>query len=121
MPADSFDHAADEMRKGARAAGDHGQAAVAEALGAAERLITEAASRAERVLKDTLARLRSQTDAYSDRAKDYTKTYGGKAADQWDDAQSYVIERVKDRPLTAALAGLGAGVLIGLLLANRPK
>jgi ElaB/YqjD/DUF883 family membrane-anchored ribosome-binding protein len=117
MPTESFDHAADELRKGARAAGDHGQAAVAEALGAAERLITEAASRAERILKDSLSHLRSRTDAYGDRARSYTD----KASDQWDDAQTYVLERVRDRPLTAALAGLGAGVLIGLLLANRPK
>lgn len=121
MPTESFDHAADELRKGARAAGDHGQAAVADALGAAEKLINEAASHAEKILKDSLNRLRSQTGAYGDRAKSYTRDYTEKAADQWDDAQSYMLERVKDRPLTAALAGLGAGVLIGLLLANRPK
>jgi ElaB/YqjD/DUF883 family membrane-anchored ribosome-binding protein len=121
MPTESFDHAADELRKGARAAGDQGQAAVADALAAAERLINEAAAHAERILKDRLKRLRSQSDAYGDRAKSYTKDYTGKAVDQWEDAQSYILERVKDRPLTAALAGVGAGVLIGLLLANRPK
>ena len=121
MPTESFDHAADELRKGARAAGDHGQAAVADALGAAEKLINEAALRAERILKDAVGRLRSQTDRYGDRARTYTDKAADQWADQWEDAQSYVLERVKDRPLTAALAGLGAGVLIGLLLANRPK
>ena len=121
MPTESFDHAADELRKGARSAGDHGQAAIAEAVGAAEKLINEAASRAERILKDRLNRLRSQTDTYTDRAKSYTGKAGDQLSDQLDDAQSYILERVKDRPLTAALAGLGAGVLIGLLLANRPK
>jgi ElaB/YqjD/DUF883 family membrane-anchored ribosome-binding protein len=31
------------------------------------------------------------------------------------------MKRVKDRPVTATLTGLGIGLLIGLLLSNRPK
>ncbi len=35
--------------------------------------------------------------------------------------QRYVVERVKERPVTATLAGLGVGLLLGLLLANRSQ
>jgi len=38
-----------------------------------------------------------------------------------EEAQRYVMERVKERPMTATLAGLGVGVLIGLLLSNRSR
>ena len=38
-----------------------------------------------------------------------------------DDAQRYVVERVKERPVTAALAGLGLGFLLGVLLSSRGK
>ena len=31
------------------------------------------------------------------------------------------MSRVRERPMTATLTGLGLGLLIGLLLANRPK
>ena len=38
-----------------------------------------------------------------------------------DEVQSYLVERVKERPVTAAFAGVGVGLLIGLLLASRGK
>jgi ElaB/YqjD/DUF883 family membrane-anchored ribosome-binding protein len=38
-----------------------------------------------------------------------------------DEAQRYVVERVKERPVTATLAGIGVGLLLGLLLANRSQ
>ena len=37
---------------------------------------------------------------------------------QVDEASRYVSERVRERPITATLAGLGVGVLLGLLLAG---
>ena len=89
---------------------DAAQRAVKDALAAAERGLTDAAKRVERVIKDGMDALRAQTSAYS-----------GPASQTVDDAQRYVIERVKERPVTATLAGLGVGVLIGLLLSSRGK
>ena len=43
------------------------------------------------------------------------------AGEHFDEAQRYVVARVRERPLTATLAGLGVGLLLGLLLANRSK
>lgn len=40
------------------------------------------------------------------------------ASQQFGTAQTYVTDRIVERPLTATLAALGAGVVIGLLLAG---
>ena len=76
----------------------------------AERSIADATKTAERALRDGLDTLRSQV-----------KTYSDEAGDNVDVAQRYVMSRVKERPVTATLTGLGIGLLIGLLLSNRPK
>ncbi len=110
MATDTLDHAADEAKAAVNAATIKGEKALNEALAAAERTITEAAKTAERVLKEGVETLRAQTKVYSETA-----------GQQVDDAQRYVLERVKERPLTATLAGLGVGVLLGLLLSNRTK
>ncbi|WP_369058119.1 hypothetical protein ABOZ73_10570 [Caulobacter sp. 73W] len=70
--------------------------------------LTDAAHKAEKALKEGAEALRAQSRTYADNASQY-----------WDDGQRYVVERVKERPVTATLAGLGVGVLLGLLLANR--
>lgn len=111
MASESFSDAEAE----AEAAGKHGQKAFEEAVAAAERAITEAARRAERVFRDTDKALRESLDKWREQAK----TYGGTAGQSVDDAQKYVFERVKERPVTATVAGLGVGLLLGLLLANR--
>lgn len=113
MPADTMDHAADEAKqakKAANSAADHSQRAFNDAISAAERTISDAARTAERVLKEGAETLRAQTRAYTDNAGQHV-----------DEAQRYVMERVKERPLTATLAGLGVGLLLGLLLSNRSK
>ena len=79
-----------------------------DAVDVAERSLTEAARRAERALRDGVESLRAQTRGYTEEAEA-----------RFDDAQKYVVERVKERPVTATLAGLGVGLLIGLLLSNR--
>ena len=38
---------------------------------------------------------------------------------QIDEAQKYVVERIKERPVVATLAGLGVGLLLGLMMASR--
>ena len=40
------------------------------------------------------------------------------AGDQIDTARLYMVERVQERPLTATLAALGAGFVLGLLFAG---
>ena len=73
----------------------------------AQRSFADAAKRIEKVVQDGLEQLRAQSRAYADTA-----------GQQLDEAQRYVTERVKERPLAAAGAALGVGVLIGLLLAS---
>jgi len=69
--------------------------------------LTEAAKRVEQSLLDGFDTLRAQSRTYSDTA-----------GQQLEEAQRYVSERVKERPITATLAGLGVGLLVGLLLAG---
>lgn len=95
-----LDHAARELRKGARSAGDHGEAAFNEIIAVAERSFADAARRAERVIKEAIDSFRAEA---GDRAKG---------------AQRYVLAEVKDKPLAVSLAALGVGILVGLLLAS---
>ena len=46
------------------------------------------------------------------------RVYADNAGQQMDQAQQYVTERVRERPLAATGAALGVGVLIGLLLSS---
>ncbi len=113
MAAANLDPALNEAKKSANAADsavDHGQRAFAEAIGAAERTFSEAAKTAEKVFREGVESLRSQT-----------RVYGEEAGQRVDEAQRYVLERVKERPVTATLAGLGVGLLLGLLLSSRNK
>jgi len=113
MPADTMNTAADEAKeakKAANSAADHSQRAFNDAISAAERTLTDAARTAERVLKEGVDTLRAQTKVYTDNAGQHVE-----------EAQRYVMERVKERPMTATLAGLGVGLLLGLLLSNRSK
>lgn len=105
-----FESAAGDARAAAGSLADHGQKAISDVAAVAERRIIEASHAAERALRDGLEALRS-----------HAKTYTEDASDSVDVAQRYVMQRVKERPITATLTGLGIGLLIGLLLSNRPK
>jgi ElaB/YqjD/DUF883 family membrane-anchored ribosome-binding protein len=116
MPADTMTDTAAEAAAAAKrvakdavaSAVESGQKSFNDALDIAERGLNEAAKRLEKVMREGVERLRTQTQPYRDNA-----------GQQFDDAQKYVLERVKERPVTATLAGLGVGLLLGLLLANR--
>lgn len=113
MPTDTMNHATDEVkqaRKAANSVADHSQNAFNDAVGAAERKLSEAARTAERVLREGVDALRAQTRTYTDNAGQHVE-----------EAHRYVVERVKERPMTATLAGVGVGLLLGLLLSNRNK
>jgi ElaB/YqjD/DUF883 family membrane-anchored ribosome-binding protein len=73
----------------------------------AQRSFNEAAKRLEKVVTDGLEQFKAQS-----------RTYADSAGQQLDEAQRYMVERVKERPLIATGAALGVGVLIGLLLAS---
>jgi ElaB/YqjD/DUF883 family membrane-anchored ribosome-binding protein len=76
-------------------------------FGEAKVSLADAAKRVEQSVLEGFDTLRAQTRTYSDTA-----------GHQLEEAQRYVSERVKERPITATLAGLGVGVLLGLLLAG---
>ncbi len=110
MSADSMTNAMDEAKAAKKAAAnaiDQGERSFTEAMTAAEKTLAEATKTAEKVFKEGLDALRAQTRNYTDNA-----------GERVDEAQRYVVERVKERPVTAALTGLGVGLLLGLLLAS---
>ena len=107
---DALNPAIKEAKKAsssASAAVDHAERSFTEAMTAAEKTLAEATKTAEKVFKEGLEALRAQTRTYTDTA-----------GQQVDEAGRYVSERVRERPITATLAGLGVGVLLGLLLAG---
>ncbi len=81
-----------------------------DAIQSAETSFSAVLDRLDKAVQEGLELFRAQS-----------KTYASKASEQLDTAQHYVVERVQERPLTSAFAALGAGVLIGLLLAGRNK
>ena len=102
----NIDRAADDARAAANAVGDSAAKLSAEA----QRSFNDAAKRFEKVVSEGLEQVRAQSRTYADNAGQHI-----------DEAQRYVVERVKERPLIAAGAALGAGLLIGLLLASGRK
>jgi len=95
-------------KNAARSALESGQKTIHEALEVAEKSLNDATRRVEKAVREGVETLKGQIPSYRDNA-----------AQQFDEAQQYVLERVKERPVTATLAGLGVGLLLGLLLANR--
>jgi ElaB/YqjD/DUF883 family membrane-anchored ribosome-binding protein len=110
MPANALKTAAKEAESIKAAAGDVAKDAehsFVEAAAAAKASLAEAAKRVEKSVAEGLETLRAQSRAYGDTA-----------GQQLDEAQRYAAERIRERPLTATLAGLGVGVLLGLLIAG---
>lgn len=73
----------------------------------AQRVFAEYRGKIQQAVQDGLEQLRTQS-----------RTYADSAGQQLDQAQQYVTERVRERPLAATGAALGLGVLIGLLLSS---
>lgn len=99
---------ADQAATSLKTAAKNAEKSFVEVADQAREKLTEAASRTEAAVREGIETLRAQSRAYADTA---TETF--------DSASQYVVERVKERPVTATLAGLGVGLLIGLLLAGR--
>lgn len=73
----------------------------------AKAMMADYARRAERIVQDGLETLRAQSRVYVDQA-----------GEQFGTAQRYVVDRVKERPVAATMAGVGVGLLLGLLIAG---
>ena len=121
MPADTLSSVEDEAeskvakaRKAAKAAvasaADTSQEKLNEAIDLADKTLRDAAKRIEKAVREGVETIRTQSGPYRDNA-----------AQQFDEAQQYVVERIKERPLVATLAGLGVGLLLGLLLSSRSE
>jgi ElaB/YqjD/DUF883 family membrane-anchored ribosome-binding protein len=110
----SFNDKADETsakaKKAAKAAvdsaADAAQQRLNDAIDLADRNFREAAKRIEQAVRDGVEQLRTRAGPY-----------GESASQQIDEAQKYVVERIKERPVIATLTGLGVGLLLGLLMA----
>jgi ElaB/YqjD/DUF883 family membrane-anchored ribosome-binding protein len=101
---------ANEAANGQGAMTDNGQRALNEALAAAEKMITDAAKALEKALREGAETLRAQS-----------RVYAQNAGEQFDEAQRVVVDKIRERPLTAALTGLGVGLLLGMLLSPRSR
>jgi ElaB/YqjD/DUF883 family membrane-anchored ribosome-binding protein len=106
MPANAVDQATDEAKSAVNAATDK----ATRLSGEAQKSFADAARRIEAAVQDGLEQLRAQS-----------RTYADTAGQQLDEAQQYVTERVRERPLAATGAAIGVGVLIGLLLASSSR
>ena len=107
MPTDTLERSVDQS---AAKIGGIAQKAIAEALASAQQAIADSAKAAERALRESAEVLREQSRPLRE-----------SASVRADEAQRYVLGRVRERPVTAAVAGLGAGLFLGLLLSARKK
>ncbi len=89
---------------------DQAERTLSEGLAAIQRGLERATALAERGIRDGLATLRAEARAYE-----------GPAGEALEEAQRYVVERIRARPVTATFAGLGVGLLLGVLLSSRGK
>ncbi len=121
MPDNSLNPAIKEANKASSSAGaalDHAERSFGEAAGAARANLGEAAASAKANLADAAKRIEASLTQGLETLRAQTRTYTDTAGQQVDEASRYVSERVRERPITATLAGLGVGVLLGLLLAG---
>ena len=121
MPADTSTPAANDATEAASAAKRAAKAAVASAMESSQRTLNEVLDTAERNLNDAARRVERVVRDGVEQLKSQSQPYRENAGRQIDEAQKYVVERVKERPVSAALAGLGVGLLLGVLLASRPS
>lgn len=76
----------------------------------AQRTFAEAARKIEQAVTEGLEQIRAQS-----------RTYADTAGQRIDEAQKYVTERVREKPLVSASTALGIGVVLGLLLSGRRR
>ena len=121
MPDNALNPAIQEANKASSNAGaalDHAERSFGEATSAAKANFSEAAASARTNLADAAKRIETSLTQGLETLRAQTRTYTDTAGQQVDAASRYASERIRERPITATLAGLGVGVLLGLLLAG---
>jgi ElaB/YqjD/DUF883 family membrane-anchored ribosome-binding protein len=121
MPDPVVNPALKEANKASSSAGaalDHAERSFGEAASAAKSNFGEAAAAAKTNLADAAKRIEQSLTQGLETLRAQTRTYTDTAGQQVDEASRYASERIRERPITATLAGLGVGVLLGLLLAG---
>ena len=103
MPANAVDAATKDTKAAANSVAE----AASEIASQAERTFADAAKRFEKIVSEGVEQIRAQS-----------RTYADTTVEHLDEAQRYVVERVREKPLMAAGTALGVGLLIGLLLAS---
>ncbi|MBP6545783.1 hypothetical protein [Phenylobacterium sp.] len=103
MPTNAVERTAEEAKAAAHSVAE----AATQIASQAERSFAEAAKRFEKVVAEGMEQVRAQS-----------RTYADNAGEHLDEAQRYVVERVREKPLMAAGTALGVGLLVGLLLAS---
>lgn len=97
------DRAVNEAKAAANSAASSAQVLADDA----QRTFRDAAKHFERAVQEGVEQIRAQSRAYAETA-----------GEQIDEAQRYVVEHVRERPLAATGVAVGVGVVIGLLLAG---
>ena len=73
-------------------------------------MITDLGKRAKTVVRERLDDLGGPASDYADYAGERIET-----------AQQYLVDRINEKPVPAAMAALGLGVVIGFILAGRSR
>ncbi len=84
----------------------------------AARSARETVDEGRRALPQLKGEARKAFDDGVDQLRSQAKDAADQASDQMDTARLYMVERVQERPMTATLAALGAGFVLGLLFAG---
>ncbi len=103
MTAHLTEKAAEDAKAGVASIAD----AVSRIASQTEHSFSEASKRFEKVVGEGLEQIKAQS-----------RTYGDNAGEHLDEAQRYIVEKVKEKPLLGVGAALGVGVLVGLLIAG---
>lgn len=107
----SYDPAAKDAANSADSSLEHAKKAVSsakDALEAGRRALPEIGKEAQRVVGERVTELKGRS-----------KDAAGVANDKIEDARLYVTDQVQERPITATLAALGVGFVLGLLFSGR--
>jgi ElaB/YqjD/DUF883 family membrane-anchored ribosome-binding protein len=84
----------------------------------ARKATAAAAAETQRVVSDLADRATRAARERVDGLKGPARDYADYAGERFDEAQTYVVERINEKPVAAAAIALGIGVVIGLLLAS---
>jgi hypothetical protein len=84
----------------------------------AHKATTAAAADTARALNDLARRAGSVVQERFDGLGVDPREYTEMASERLENAQQYLVDRINERPVPAALAALGLGVVIGMLLSG---